>query len=81
MIENSFPADVFFNDIAQNPRDLLLSHWDEQEYERLVDFFFETFLNAGVPENTIAKQLLSTDPFASNRARTETILMKKGYTP
>jgi hypothetical protein len=79
MIENSFPTDVFFNDIAQNPRDISLPTWDEQEYEQLVDLFVETFLSAGAPENSIARQLLSTDPFASNRARTETILMRKGY--
>ena len=80
IIENSFPVDVFFNDFAQNPRDVQSRTWDDHDFEQLADLLIGIYLDAGLPKESIVGQMLSTDPFASNRSRTEKMLKRKGYT-
>jgi len=79
MIEYSFPVDLFYSDFAQNPRDVTTPTWDDKSFEQLVDIFVSSFLAAGNSESNVVEHLLSIDPFASNRNRTISTLLRKGH--
>jgi hypothetical protein len=78
-IEHCFPRDLFFNDLAQNPRDVSTPTWDDKAFEQLVDLFVANFVTPENGETKVAERLLSIEPFGSNQARTIKLLQHKGY--
>jgi hypothetical protein len=79
MFESSFPVDLFFNDIASNPKHIDKPEFNQDDLETLMDFFFQSWKQSGIPENEYQEKLLSTDPFASNQIMTKNILKQRGY--
>ena len=77
MIETSFPIDMFFHDIANDPQSIEQPGLQEKEFAMLLEIFIAGW---GSPENpsdeTIAK-LLATDPFALNRELTLEIVRNR----
>jgi hypothetical protein len=79
MFENSFPRDMFFNDVASVPEQVTSPDFDERGLELLTDLFVRSWDPEGRLRNDLLKRILSVDPFASNRSLTERILAQKGY--
>lgn len=79
-IEHCFPRDQFFNDLAQNPRDVSTPTWDDKAFEQLIDFFVANLIAPENGETKVTERLLSIEPFASSRERTISMLHRKGYT-
>jgi len=79
MFENSFPRDMFFNDVASIPEDVENPGFSERGLELLVNLFIESWDPEGRLGNELIKNLFSVDPFASNKDLTKRILAQKGY--
>jgi len=79
MFENSFPRDMFFNDVASAPEQVESLGYDERDLELLIKLFIQSWDPTGKLRNELANKLLSVDPFASNKDLTEKILMQEGY--
>lgn len=79
MFENSFPVDLFFNDVAGKPEQVERPKLDERALEGLLDVFIEKWLSSGMTNKELVEELLLVDPFASNRSSTEELLTRKGY--
>jgi hypothetical protein len=78
IIENSFPKDLFFHDLANTPEQLTNNEFDRGTLEKLIDVFIpliETEYKTDREKSTI---LLQTDPFASNKKIVESILVDRG---
>lgn len=79
MFESSFPVDLFFNDLASNPKGIENPGFKQDDLEILFDIFIENWRLQGIPENEYSEKILSTDPFASNQTVTKFILKNRGY--
>lgn len=79
MFENSFPVDLFYNDIAGAPEQVKSPSFDEKGLELLLDVFIEIWDPDGTQKNQLAKKLLTVAPFSSNLDLTESILKQRGY--
>lgn len=78
-IENSFPKDLFYNDVATYPEDVESPSFDSKGLELLIELFIGIRYPKGKSRDDLVAKLLSSDPFASNRDLTEKILIQKGY--
>lgn len=78
MFENSFPVDLFFNDIASKPEQVERPGFDERALEMLLDVFVESWVSSGMTNKELVEELLSVDPFASNKSLTEELIKRKG---
>jgi hypothetical protein len=79
MFENGFPRDMFFNDVASMPEQVMSPDFDEQGLELLAELFIRNWDSDRTLKNDFVKKLFSVDPFASNKSLTEKILVQKGY--
>ena len=79
MFENSFPVDMFFNDIASKPKQVESSVFNEKGLELLLDVFMDDWGLSKKTGKELAAKLFSVDPFASNKELTKRILTRKGY--
>jgi len=79
MFENSFPADLFFSDMAGTPEQVKSPSFDEKGLELLLDMFIKNWDQTGSLKNQIVDKLLTVDPFFSNIDLTKKILKQKGY--
>lgn len=78
-LESSFPADVFFNDVANHPEKLEKPAFNDDQLSELLDIFVSNFIESGIDNEKIPVQILSIDPFASQEELTKNILVRKGY--
>lgn len=79
IIEYSFPRDLFFSDLAQNPQDVSAPTFADKEFEQLIDLFVGSLMASDNRETQLSERLLTIEPFASNRERTIKVLQRKGY--
>ena len=79
MLENSFPAEIFYSDIAKEPDALKKSGFDKAQISDLLDLFIGQLTTSGIPELDIPSKLLSIDPFASCAEDVKTLLTEKGF--
>jgi len=79
MLESSFPAELFYSDIASNPDKLEKPAFDETRLSDLIDLFVSEFIESGIKRDEVAKKILSIDPFAAQDVLTKKILGNKGY--
>jgi len=74
-LESSFPRESFYSDIASNPNDLTRPILDKKQILDLI----KIFLGDGPYEDKKIRELLQTDPFASNKLLTQATLKELGY--
>jgi len=79
MLESSFPAELFYSDLASDPDKLEKPTFDEIKLSDLIDLFVSEFIESGIKKDEVAKQILSIDPFAAQDILTKKILENKGY--
>lgn len=79
VFESSFPADLFFHDIASQPEQIHAPGFDQKGLEMLIDIFVQRWISAGIPRSELLEKFLSVDPFASNQDMTKKILEQRGY--
>ncbi len=79
MIEGSFPAEVFYSDIAKSPENLIKPKFDTETYLPLLEMIFKSIQKTSLSENQIIERILSIDPFASYPKETKELLEKKGF--
>ncbi len=79
MFENSFPRDMFFNDVASIPEQVDSPSFDEKGLELLINLFIENWSLVEKSNSDLASKLSTVEPFASNIDLTEKILKQKGY--
>lgn len=79
MFESSFPVDLLFNDVAGKPEQVEKPGFDEKALEILLDVFAKRWISLGMANEKLVEELLSVDPFASNRKLTEELIKKKGF--
>lgn len=78
MFEQSFPKDLFYADIADNPEQLIASSYDETILGRALDIYISAWgLDSKVSRKTIS-ELLMSEPFIHNKELTEQLLKNKG---
>lgn len=78
ILENGFPVDLFFNDMANNPEKMNKPVVDTDQLILLVNSLIAILQQAGIDRDRMVDNLLSTDPLASNRDATIEILREKG---
>ena len=77
MIESSIPVDMFYHDIANHPESLEQPSLREEDLAMLLDIFLESWGASKQQTNEVVRNLLATDPFASNRDMTVKILKNR----
>jgi hypothetical protein len=79
MLENSFPVDLLFHDMAGTPELIKIPNFDEKGFELLLDMFIESWAPAGDLQNRLVEKLFTVAPFSSNIELTKSMLNRKGY--
>lgn len=79
MLESCFPAELFYSDVAKKPEELEKPVFDIEYFSLLLDKFITPMIESGIPDNEIAEQLLSIDPFATYPEDIKAMLQEKGY--
>jgi hypothetical protein len=79
MLESSFPAELFYSDVAKKPEALSKPEFNEKQFSSLLDIFITKIVNSGVPETELASRLASIDPFAAYPEEVEKLLKQRGY--
>lgn len=74
-VENCFPINPFFNDLAKDPNDLQQTSISDDELTNSLEFF----RNDLDTEKVSLELLLKIDPFASNKEQTKKLFEKLGY--
>lgn len=78
MFEQSFPRDLFYADIADNPEQLIEGSYDDNILGRALDIYISAWgLNSKLPNKTVS-ELLMSEPFIHNKQLTEQLLKNKG---
>ncbi len=78
MIEGSFPAELFYSDIAKSPEIMSKPELNEDSFSPLLDVMIQTMQKNSIPQKKIEERILSCDPFASYPEETVKLLKKKG---
>jgi hypothetical protein len=78
-VESSFPGDMYFHDIAENPERVEKVPIEEKGLNALVDVFIKAWNDSGMGNEEVAKKILASDPFCEYEKQTAIILKKKGY--
>ena len=77
MIESSFPTDMFFHDVANDPESVEQPRLEESELSMLLGVFLESWGFAGRLTEQAIEKVLAVDPFASNRDMTLEIVKRR----
>jgi hypothetical protein len=77
MIESSFPTDMFFHDVANDPESVEQPRLEESELSMLLGVFLESWGFAGRLTEQVIEKVLAVDPFASNRDMTLEIVKRR----
>lgn len=73
-IENRFPIENFYNDMATEPEKVERASINEDTLIRIGKFTVAQLLEAGVPENKLRDRLSQMDPFATEHTIIDKIL-------
>ena len=76
-IESSFPKDMYFNDIATEPEKTSLAPLSMDQIETLLSIYIDK--KGALPTKEKLKDILKTDPFASNIEITKKVFDKLNY--
>ena len=79
LIESRFPRDMFYNDFANDPRQIQSPELEEEDLASMLDTFISFLCPDGILRPEMMENLLSTEPFSSNEELTESLLRRKGY--
>jgi len=74
-VENCFPINPFFNDLAKDPNDLQQTTISDDELSTSLEFFRDDLDS----EKVSLELLLKIDPFASNKEQSKQLFEKLGY--
>ena len=78
MIEGSFPAELFYSDVAKTPETLSKPDFISNTYSLLLDAMIQPMIKNSISPEKIIERILSCDPFASYPEETEKLLKEKG---
>ncbi len=78
MLEGSFPAELFYSDVAKKPEALSKPVYNEEQFSALLNTFIDQLIGSEVPETGIAARLSAIDPFAAYPDEVKKLLKKKG---
>jgi len=78
LLEGSFPAELFYADIAKSPENLGKPDFLIDTYLPLLDAMIKPMRMNSIPAEQIVERILSCDPFASYPKETNQLLKEKG---
>ncbi|MBN2836637.1 MAG: hypothetical protein JXR48_16905, partial [Candidatus Delongbacteria bacterium] len=78
VIENSFPVDLFFNDLASRPEEKEHKDIDINEFTLIIETMIDILSKNNNDIHELAELLRATEPFSSNLKITNRILEDKG---
>lgn len=76
-IESSFPADLFFHDMASQPESVALPTLPEAQLSALLDIYLKSWGVTGPVSEEDTARILGVDPFAFNRELTLQLLQSR----
>ena len=76
VLENSFPQDMYFNDVASKPEEINPSELSIIDLENILKTYYIT---NSAPSKSRLNEILLTDPFAKNIEMTKEIFRKLNY--
>ena len=76
VLENSFPQDLYFNDIASEPKNVQQTEISRDDLE---DILLNYYINEAQPSKQRLKDIMLSDPFAKNIEMTKEIFKKLKY--
>jgi hypothetical protein len=74
ILESTFPQELYYNDMAENPEDVSNSNIEAPELEKILGRFLEFYSPSGALNNQQVEDLLAIEPFASQRELTLQLL-------
>jgi hypothetical protein len=77
MLQSSFPRDAFFSDVAANPEQVNTVALEREKIEELLSIFLGT--SQEKPLKKQLREILTIDPFATNKSLTEEIFLERKY--
>jgi len=78
MLESSFPAELFYSDVAKKPENLSKPACDKEQIHILLENFISRMIESEIAETEIEERLLSTDPFGAYPEEVKNVLQQKG---
>lgn len=80
-VESSFPTQSLYVDAAKNPKELSNPSVDKVQLKEYVGLYMDQLIikNGESQSNEAIKELLTIDPFSSNKIETIEILKEKGF--
>ena len=78
-LEQTFPRDLFFHDVADTPEKLKAPVIDQSALENLLDQFLAFWSPEDISSEELAERILAAEPFASNRDAAKSLLTERGY--
>jgi len=78
-LEQTFPRDLFFHDIADTPEKVQHPPIDQVTLEQLFDHFVTFWSSDDLSEEELAERIRAAEPFASNPDTTDAILSDRGF--
>jgi len=79
MLEGSFPAELFYSDVASEPEALDKPGFDEELFSPVLNDIIQLMMSQGITLDEIPNRILSSDPFATYPDETKKLLKEKGY--
>ena len=80
-LEQSFPRDLFFHDVADTPEKVQPPETDPQTLETILDQFLSFWSDGSQANENVADRILAAEPFSSNREASTAILKARGLLP
>lgn len=78
-LEQTFPRDLFFHDVASSPEKVQRPTVDQSAFENLFDQFLTFWSAEDLSKPEVAERILAAEPFASNPDVANAILVERGY--
>jgi len=79
MLEGSFPAELFYSDVASEPEALDKPNFNVELFLPILEVMISRMETNQVSSSEIIKSILTCDPFATYQNETKKLLKKKGY--
>ncbi|TXL00476.1 hypothetical protein BMR09_17965, partial [Methylococcaceae bacterium CS3] len=79
MLEGSFPAELFYSDVASEPEALNKPDFNTELFLPILEAMISTMETKKNPLDDIIKDILTCDPFATYQNETKKLLKEKGY--
>jgi anti-sigma regulatory factor (Ser/Thr protein kinase) len=79
MLEGSFPAELFYSDVASEPEALGKPDFNIELFLPILEVMISSMEKNQLPPSEIVKGILTCDPFATYQYETKKLLKDKGY--